>query len=126
MALNRMKLMLTNYVMKLKLVMMTVRVIFKLYQIIQAVSSIVLHLVVRDGLNECGSHLRQIITKASSTVNYVRKSLNASEFLEDQKWLQASNATRWNSQFYILNSILSVSEDKLDSLECSVKLTEYE
>ena len=85
-----------------------------------------LQLVVRDGLNECGSHLRQIITKASSIVNYIRKSVNASEFLEDQKRLQASNTTRWNSQFYMLNSILSVSEDKLNSLECSVKLTAYE
>ena len=59
-------------------------------------------------------------------MNYVHKSVNASEFQEDQKRLQTSNTTRWNSQFYMLNSILSVSEDKLDSLECTVKLTVYE
>ena len=58
-------------------------------------------------------------------MSYVRKSVNVSEFLEDEKRLQAANSTRWNSQFYMLNSILSVSDDKLNSLECSHKLTTY-
>ena len=70
--------------------------------------------------------MRQIIGKASNIVSYVYKSVNASKFLEDEKRLQAANSTRWYSQFYMLNSILSVSEDKLNLLECSHKLTTYE
>ena len=36
------------------------------------------------------------------------------------------NATRWNLQFHMLNSILAVCEEKINSLECSQKLTTYE
>ena len=71
-----------------------------------------LQLVVRDGLNECGGHLKQIISKASSIVSYVRKSVNASDLLQDEKRLQAANSTRWNSQFYMLNSVLAVIRRK--------------
>ena len=47
-------------------------------------------------------------------------------FLEDGKRLQAANSTRWNSQFYMLNSVLAVREEKMNSLECSHNLTAYE
>lgn len=84
-----------------------------------------LQLVVRDGLNDCTGHLKQLITKASKIVNYVRKSVIASEILADEKRLQAANSTRWNSQFYMLKSILEVEEEKLNQLDC-IKLTSYE
>ena len=84
-----------------------------------------LQLVVRDGLNEFGGYLKQIISKASSIVSYVRKSTNASELLQDEKRIQAANSTRWNAQFYMLDSVLAVSEEKLNSLDCSHKLSIY-
>ena len=56
----------------------------------------------------------------------MRKSVNASEILEDEKKLQASNATRWNSQLYMIQSILNVPEEKLNSIECNFKLSTYE
>ena len=43
-----------------------------------------LQLVVRDGLSECGGHLKQIISNAFSIVRYVRKSINASDLLQDE------------------------------------------
>ena len=85
-----------------------------------------LQLVVRDGLKEAGQHLKTVIAKASNIVNFVRKSVNASEILEDEKKLQASNATRWNSQLYMIQSILNVPEEKLNSIECNFKLSTYE
>ena len=55
-----------------------------------------LQLVVKDGLKECNPHLKSVISKASQVVGFVRKSINASELLEDYKRLQAANATRLN------------------------------
>ena len=82
-----------------------------------------LQLVVQDGLNGCGGHLKQIISKASIIVSYVRKSLNVSDFLQDEKCLHAANSTRWTSQFYMLNSLFAVGQEKLKSLDCSHKLS---
>jgi thiamine phosphate synthase YjbQ (UPF0047 family) len=79
-----------------------------------------LQLVVKDGLKECNSHLKQVVTKVSHIVNYVRKSVNASEILEDYSRLQAANVTRWNSQLYMLRSILNVPEDERNKTECKL------
>lgn len=51
------------------------------------------NLIVRDGL-DCTGYLRQPILKASKVVTYMRKSVNASEVLSDEKRLQAANSTR--------------------------------
>ncbi|XP_045172971.2 zinc finger BED domain-containing protein 4-like [Mercenaria mercenaria] len=85
-----------------------------------------LQLVVKDGLAQCGNHLKQLISKASTIVSYVRKSVLASEYLEDEKRLQAANCTSWNSQLYMIQSVLAVPEDKLSSLDCPQKLSSYE
>ena len=85
-----------------------------------------LQLVVRDGLKEAGQHLKTVVAKASNIVNFVRKSVNASEILEGEKKLQASNATRWNSQLYMIKSILNVPEEKLNKTECKIQLSTYE
>ncbi|XP_071176366.1 zinc finger BED domain-containing protein 4-like [Mytilus edulis] len=37
-----------------------------------------------------------------------------------------SNATRWNSQLYMLRSILRVPEEKLNAIDCKYKLSSYE
>ena len=62
-----------------------------------------LKLVVRDGLKEAGQHLKTVVAMAANIVNFVWKSVNANKILEGAKKLQASNATRWNSQLYMIN-----------------------
>ena len=56
----------------------------------------------------------------------MRKSVNASEILVGEKKLQASNATRWNWQLYMIKSILNVPEEKLNKTECKIQLPTYE
>lgn len=85
-----------------------------------------LQLVVKDGLKECSTHLKTIVNKASQIVNHVRKSVNASDLLEDCNRLQAANVTRWNSQLHMLRSVLNVPEDKLNKIDYKVKLSSYE
>lgn len=84
-----------------------------------------LQLVVKDGLKDASPHLKTVISKVSSIVKYVRKSLNATEILEGEKRLQADNATRWNSQITMIRSVLEVSEEKLNKLD-TIRLTGYE
>ncbi|KAJ8315996.1 hypothetical protein KUTeg_006010 [Tegillarca granosa] len=85
-----------------------------------------LQLFVKDGLKECSTHLKTIVNKASQIVNHVRKSVNASDLLEDCNRLQAANVTRWNSQLHMLRSVLNVPEDKLNKIDYKVKLSSYE
>ncbi|XP_062579450.1 zinc finger BED domain-containing protein 4-like [Saccostrea cucullata] len=85
-----------------------------------------LQLVVKDGLGDCSPSLKSIIAKASNIVSFVRKSVVASEMLEDEQRLQAANITSWNSQLHMLRSILKVPESKLNSLDTKYKLSTYE
>lgn len=85
-----------------------------------------LQLVVKDGLKEITGHLKSVLAKVAKIVNFVRKSLCASEILEDYKRLQTANVTRWNSQLFMIKSVLNVPEAKLNMIECDFKLTSYE
>jgi hypothetical protein len=85
-----------------------------------------LQLVVKDGLKETGSSLKTVISKAGNIVKLVRKSVNASDILENEKNLQSENETRWNSQIIIIRSILSVPEEKLAKTGASTQLSPYE
>ena len=85
-----------------------------------------LQLVIKDGLIDCGPHLKKVITKASNIVGHVRKSIHASELLENETSLQAANATRWNSQLHMIRSVLKVSEKKLNQINLVTKLSSYE
>ena len=40
--------------------------------------------------------------------------------------LQAQNVTRWNSQLNMIQSVLKVPEDKLNSVGCNATLSTYE
>lgn len=84
-----------------------------------------LQLVIRDAFEECGQNIQKIISKVSKVVSFVRKSVIASEILEEEKRLQACNATRWNSQMHMIRSILNVPSDKLDKLDCA-SITAYD
>ena len=83
-----------------------------------------LQLVVKDGLKEAGA-LTKVIAKASKVVAYVRKSTIATDLLEGEGRLQAANATRWNSEVKMIRSVLKISQQKLDQLDCT-KLTAYD
>ena len=76
-----------------------------------------LQLVVQDGLKDASQHLKNVIAKASNTVNHVRKPIYATDILEDEKRLQAGNATRWNSQLRMIRSVLGAPEEKLKQLD---------
>lgn len=84
-----------------------------------------LQLVVKDGLKEISSHLRNVIEKAAKIVKHTRHSLHATDILEGEKRLQAANETRWNSQIVMIRSVLNVPEEKLNKLD-TVHLTTYE
>ena len=84
-----------------------------------------LQLVVKDGMKECG-HLRKIISKASTIVAHVRRSVHATEFLENFNRLQRANATRRNSELKMIRSVLNMTIAILNELDTSNKLTAYE
>ena len=83
-----------------------------------------LQLVVKDGLSKSGQ-LSRVIAKASKLFASVRKSTYATELLEGEKRLQTSCETRWNSQLTMIRSVLAISPEKFDKLDCT-KLTLYE
>ena len=63
--------------------------------------------------------------KASSIVNYARKSTLAAELLEGENRLQTATVTCWNSQLKMIRSILSITEEKLNALD-TISLTKYD
>ena len=63
----------------------------------------------------CPDHYE--IASDAPVVKHVRKSVNASEILESEKRLQATNVTRWNSQLKMVRSVLRVPDEKLISLD---------
>lgn len=85
-----------------------------------------IQLVVKDGLSETSQHLKGVVSKASNIVKFVRKYINASDILENEKRLQADNVTRWNSQIVMLRSVLAVSEEKLAQCGAPSQLSTYE
>ena len=80
-------------------------------------------LVVKDGLLQCGSHMKKVVAKVSNLVNYVRKSQHASKLLENEKRLQTATVTRWNSQLYMIQSVLKVLEEKLNIVNSQHKFS---
>ena len=77
------------------------------------VASVYFHHIIKS------MHLKTVVAKASNIVKFVRKSVNASEILEGEKKLQASNATLWNSQLYMIKSILNVPEENWTKLNAN-------
>ena len=67
-----------------------------------------------------------MISKTSNIVSHVRRSIHASEILENENKLQAQNVTRWNSQLNMIQPVLKVPEDKLKSVGCNATLSTYE
>ena len=84
----------------------------------------VLQLVIKDGFKDAPA-ITKVLSKVSTVVSHVRKSIHSSELLESEKRLQTANATRWNSQLTMIRSVLRISKEKLDSLDTH-KLTVYD
>ena len=76
-------------------------------------------------MKDIGLSLQKVIAKISNIVSHVKKSVHASEFLEDYKRVQAFNVTCWKFEVKMIRSVLSISADKLDQLD-NQKLTYYE
>ncbi|XP_053373931.1 zinc finger BED domain-containing protein 4-like [Mercenaria mercenaria] len=85
-----------------------------------------LQLVVRDGLRDCSLNILKVIAKVSKIAGHIRKSVAASDLLQEENRVQTANATRWNSQLVMIKSILNIPEEKLNLVEYSLKLTSYE
>ena len=84
----------------------------------------VLQLVIKDGFQQASS-INEVLSKVSTIVKHVRKSVNASEILGSEKRLQTANVTRWNSQLKMIRSVLRVPDEKLTSLDTQT-LTVYD
>ncbi len=80
--------------------------------------------VVKDGFKNA-TQINKVIAKASSIVNYIRKSTIASDLLSDFPRVQAANKTRWNSQLKMIRSLLAIPAEKLAQLDCA-QLSAYE
>ena len=87
-----------------------------------------LQLVIKDGLEDCTSHMCTVIGKSFKIVNFARRSIHASEMLKSENKLQATNVTRWKSQLTMINHqvYLEISEEKLNKVYSLVKLSNYE
>ena len=66
--------------------------------------------VIKDGFKQAGS-INKVLSKVSVIVSHVRKSIGVQE-----KCLKAATVTKWNSQLTMIQSILRISEEKLNSL----------
>jgi len=85
----------------------------------------VLQLEVKDGMAKAGQ-INVVIKRCSSLVSFVHRSTVVVYVLKDETRLQANNATRWNSQLKMIQSVLVVSDSVLSQVEKSPKLTTYE
>ena len=74
-------------------------------------------LVSKGSLRQVGP-ISKVLGKASSIVSHVHRSIHVSEILEGEKKLQTANATRSNSQFVMMRSLLRAPHDKLQQLDC--------
>ena len=85
----------------------------------------VLQLVVKDGMAKAGQ-INAFIRRCFSLASFVSRSTVAADVLKDETTLQADNATRWNSQLKMIQSVLAVSDSVLSQVENAPKLTTHE
>ena len=90
-------------------------------------------LCIRDGLHQPSflkSFVGKLLAKISKIVNSVRKSTIASPFLRQKGLvLRAQNATRWNSQLTMIESVLknhSYVNDALDLMVSTEKILDHD
>ena len=81
--------------------------------------------MIKDGFTKAGQ-IGNTIGQCSKLVLFVRKSTIVSKAMEGEKILQVANMTKWNSQLKMIRSVLSISPDKNDSLDCSLVLSAHE
>lgn len=75
-----------------------------------------LQLCVRDGLNDA-SYVPKLIKKCQALAKFSNKSFKIVELLEHlNKHINKMTITRWNSEFLLIKSILSLGKNDLDSI----------
>lgn len=84
-----------------------------------------LQLVIKDGLQQAPS-VKRVLGKVSGIVAHVKKSVHSSEILESEKRLQTATVTRWNSQLYMIKSILRIPAEKLNSIGTQHTLSQHD
>ena len=75
-----------------------------------------LQLCVRDGLKN-SSHIPKVLKKCQALAKFSHKSARAVEVLEElNKSINKMTVTRWNSEFLLVKSILSIGNADLESI----------
>lgn len=75
-----------------------------------------LQLSIRDGLKN-STYVPKLLSKCQAFSKASHKSSKIADLLDDlHKRLNRINATRWNSEFFLIKSILSISKDDLESI----------
>ena len=75
-----------------------------------------LQLVIKNGMTYAGKQ-GKLTAKRSSIVAHVGQLCALKVLLEDEVKLQALDAIRWHSEVSMIQTILRVPQDKLDSLD---------
>ncbi|CAF3020581.1 unnamed protein product [Rotaria socialis] len=75
-----------------------------------------LQLCVRDGLKNA-SYTSRVLGKCQSLAKSSHKSSKIADLLEEiDKHINKMNITRWNSEYLLIKSILSIEKDDLESI----------
>lgn len=75
-----------------------------------------IQLCVRDGLKN-SSNISRVLNKCQLLAKYAHKSCKITDLLDDiNKYIKKMNVTRWNSEFLLVKSILSLGKNDLESI----------
>ena len=85
-----------------------------------------LQLCVETGLKGSGDHVGRVINKVSKFVSHIRHSILATELFENELKLEQCTPVRWNSQLNMKLKFRKVSNETMEKLEYSNKLSSYE
>ena len=86
----------------------------------------IIQLIIKEGLNNT-NQIRRILGKVSRLINHVSHSTVSNDIFDGQNRLQIANATRWNSQLTMLESLIQVFESPaVEKLDYNGKLNSYD
>ncbi|CAF4278825.1 unnamed protein product, partial [Adineta steineri] len=75
-----------------------------------------LQLCVRDGLKN-GSHMSKVLNKRKTLAKFSHKSSKMADILDEMnKSISKMNVTRWNSEFMLIKSILSIKNIDMEPI----------
>lgn len=75
-----------------------------------------LQLAIRDGLQK-NLHISKVLEKCETLARFAHKSSKIADVLDQiNKHIERPTVTRWNSDFMLIKSILSINKDELESI----------